>query len=70
MEQQTGDRIPILRGVKVARETLEECIVTEGRAGSPQARDEREEKHWIHCRALDYFFPVISDLGIVLFNPL
>ena len=44
--------------------------MTEGRAGSPQARDEREEKHWIHCRALDYFFPVISDLGIVLFNPL
>lgn len=70
MEQQTAERIPILRGLKVAGETLEEYRGTEGTAGSPRAGDEREEKHWIHCGALDCFFPVISDLGIVLFNPL
>lgn len=46
--------------------------MTEGKAGLPQARNEREEKHWIQCKALDYFFPVINDLGIDydLFNPL
>ena len=43
--------------------------MTEGKAGLPEA-GKGGEAHWIQCKALDDFFPVINDLGIILFNPL